>query len=110
MNLTPLGFGIVVAILLVVAVIVVVAENLRDRDDEPAPEPEPYAANLHCATRGHTYRDYHDVWICDSCGDVVRSPLSCCGLHRYETRGQSLTCTVCGHRTELPYDRENGVA
>jgi len=37
-NLTPLGFGIIVAILLVVTVIVVVAENIRDREDA-APEP-----------------------------------------------------------------------
>jgi len=48
MNLTPLGFGVLVAILLVVAVIVVVAENLRDRDEAPTPDPDPALDSSHC--------------------------------------------------------------
>jgi len=54
------------------------------------------------------------LWLCAHCGDVVRQPLGCGGRHHYvmpaATREQSLTCTVCGHRTALPYDQESGVA
>ena len=58
MNLTPTGFGIVVAILLIVAVIVAIAENLRDRWAEAgrmidaAPGPDPYDDT--CAIDGCT--------------------------------------------------------
>ena len=55
---------------------------------------------------GHKYMQEGDQWLCAHCGDVVRRPLNCGGLHRYETSGQSLLCTVCGHRTALPYDQQ----
>jgi rubredoxin len=99
-NLTPTGFGIIVAILLIVAVIVVVAENLRDRDEDEEPEHDTYDCP------GHKYMEQDGAWLCVRCGDVVRQPLNCGGLHRYEAQGQSLECSVCGHRTTLPYDRE----
>ena len=113
--LTPTGFGIIVAILLIVAVIVAVAENLRDRWAEAgrmidaAPGPDPYAqdvAEYHCRGNGHHLEADAHGWHCTTCGEVTRQPLNCGGLHRYETRGQSLLCTVCGHRTALPYDQD----
>jgi len=104
MNLTPTGFGVIVAILLVVAVIVAVAENLRDRHEDDL-----YAQDIldyYCAGNGHDYEAVDGDWVCAHCGDVVRQPLNCGGLHRYETRGRWLLCSVCGFRTELPYDQE----
>jgi len=115
MNLTPTGFGIIVAILLVVAVIVVAAENIRVRHENAAQdaaqdEDDNMFARNFCAANGCNYKDDHGVWVCRNCGDVVRPPLSCAGFHRYVKRGQSLECTVCGHRTVLPFDQESGLA
>ena len=106
MNLTPTGFGIVVAILLIVAVIVVIAENLRDREDA---QDDLYAQDVldyYCAGNGHKYVAVDGHWLCSHCGDIVRQPLNCGGRHRYIETRQSLLCTVCGHRTALPYDQE----
>jgi hypothetical protein len=95
-----------------VAVLVILTINfvqvMREQDE---PAPAPHVVNW-CDRNGHTYRTTSaGGWHCISCGHTTRQPLTCRpGSHRYATRGQSLTCTVCGHRTALPYDQENGVA
>ena len=108
MNLTPTGFGIIVLLLIVVAVIIVAAENIRDRreDTQDILDLKQDILDYHCAGHGHKYVavDWH--WLCSHCGDIVRQPLNCGGLHRYIETRQSLLCTVCGHRTALPYDQQ----
>jgi hypothetical protein len=93
-NLTPTGFGVIVAILLVVAVIVTVAEKLRDRRED---EPEyPWPMRL---------RDTCDL---ESCGEPsavefasVNGPLYICTLHAGPV---SAWLSVVG--VLLPYDQE----
>jgi hypothetical protein len=110
--ITPTGFAVIVLLLLLLAIGVVIAENLHDRREDT--QDDLYAQDVldyYCAGNGHKYvGGGSGDWLCAHCGDVVRRPLNCGGRHRYETSGQSLLCTVCGHRTALPYDRENGVA
>jgi len=80
---------------------------LNAREDRR--EDDPYAqdvADYHCRGNSHHYEAIGYDWVCAHCGDVVRQPLGCAGRHHYVTRGQSLTCTVCGFRTELPYDQD----
>ena len=107
MNLTPTGFGIIVAILLIVAVIVVIAENLHARrEDTPDDLYAQDVLDYYCAGNGHKYEAVDGDWVCAHCGDIVRQPLNCAGRHRYIETKQSLLCTVCGHRTALPYDQQ----
>lgn len=86
MNLTPLGFGIVVAAVLVVAVIVAIAEEFRDRrEDEPEDDHEQdddvqqQVNRYHCAAHGCYYRAHpevfadRDVWTCKICGTKATS-------------------------------------
>jgi Na+-transporting methylmalonyl-CoA/oxaloacetate decarboxylase gamma subunit len=51
-NLTPTGFGIIVAVLLIVAVIVAALENLHDRREDVQDEPE--QRDVTCAIDGCT--------------------------------------------------------
>ena len=110
--MTTTGFWVITLILCALALVVVTAEILRDRREDASDDL--YAQDVldyHCAGHGHKYVAVDGYWLCAHCCDVVRQPLGCCGLHRYETRGQSLCCTVCGHRSALPYDQaESGVA
>jgi len=78
------------------------ANEAAQQDDQLAQD----VLDYHCAGHGHDYLACDGHWFCAHCSDVVRQPLNCGGHHRYETRGQSQTCTVCGFRTALPYDQE----
>ena len=63
-----------------------------------------------CDTHGHDVATDAAGWHCVNCGQVTRQPLNCGGAHRYEARGQSLECSVCGMRAALPYNQMGGVA
>ena len=103
MNLTPTGFAVIVLFLIVAAICVVAAENRRDRRDALDDLYAQDVLDYHCAGNGHEYQAIDGDWVCAHCGDVVRQPLNCGGLHRYETQGRWLLCSVCGHRRALPF-------
>jgi hypothetical protein len=97
MNLTPTGFGIIVAILLIVAVIVVVAENLHDRHEDELEYPWPMRL-----------RDTCDLESCCEPSVVEfaggNGPLYICAIHAGPV---SAWAPVVGVR--MPYDQD-GVA
>ena len=96
MNLTPLGFGVIVLLLLLLAIGVVIAENLHDRREDTEDEPEyPWPMRL---------RDTCDL---ESCAEppVVEfaggnGPLYICAIHAGPV---SAWAPVVGVR--MPYDQ-----
>jgi len=108
-------WAFVLAIVAVFALVVLTVEILKAREVlsqerlDAVLEDDLYAqdvAEYHCRGNGHHLEADAHGWHCTVCGEVTRQPLNCGGLHRYVTRGQSLTCTVCGYRSALPYDQE----
>jgi hypothetical protein len=102
--------GIFWAVMACVAVasLVVLTYYIRQALAENDAQDDLYAQDVldyYCAGNGHEYEAVDGDWVCAHCGDVVRQPLNCGGLHRYIETRQSLLCTVCGHRTALPYDQ-----
>jgi len=101
-------FWWVIAAVVVVGICILVGQwiNVTRELETPFPytgqtEDDLYAQDVldyHCAGHGHNFERVNDLLICTNCTDVVRAPIDCGGRHRYEVRGQSLHCTVCGHR------------
>jgi len=96
-----------------VACLVILTWHIRQVLAENTAQDELYEQDVldyYCAGHGHNYEAVDGDWVCTHCGDVVRQPLNCAGRHRYIETRQSLLCTVCGHRTVLPFNPESGVA